>query len=50
MVLVETMLESSYLMNTKSHIFKMFNLNMVSSNTMGFRVTMVDHMSLCNVG
>ena len=24
----------------------MFNLNMVSSNTMEFRVTMVDHMNL----
>ena len=48
MVLVETMLVPRYLMNTKSDFIKMFNLNMVSSNTMGFMVTMamVDHMHL----
>ena len=29
---------------------KYLNLNMVYSNTMGIRVNMVDHMSLCSHG
>ena len=39
-----------YLMNMKSDFIKKFNLNMVTSNTMGFRVTMVDYMYLWAVG
>ena len=44
------MMVSRYLMNMKSDFIKMFNLNMVPSNTMEFRVTMVDHMYLWAVG
>ena len=46
--MVDIMLVSRYLINTKSDFIKMFNLNIVYTNAMGFRVTMamVDHMHL----
>ena len=49
MVLEDTILVSRYLMAMKSNFIKMSNLTMMYSNTMGIRVTMVDHMSLCTV-
>ena len=50
MVLENTMVGLRYLMKTKSDFIKMSNLNLGSSNTMGFRVMMVDNMYLWAVG
>ena len=50
MVLEDIMVRSDILMNPNYMFIKYINPNMVSSNTMGIRVNMVDHMSLCNHG
>ena len=50
MVLEDTIVVVEILMKSDYMLTRYNDPNMVSSNTMGFRVTMVDHMSLCNVG
>ena len=50
MVLEDTMMGSRYPVKSKSDFIKMSNLNMESSSTMGFRVTMVGHMYLWALG
>ena len=46
MWLEDIMMWSIYLMYSEFDLIKMSNLNMGSSNNMGFRVIMVDHMYL----
>ena len=50
MVMEDTMMGLRYLVKSDLNFIKKSNLNMESSNTMGFRVSMVDHMYLCAVG
>ena len=50
MVLAYIMLRSRYLKKYESDLTKINYPNMGYSNTMGFRVTMVDHMYLWAVG
>ena len=50
MVLADIMLRSRYLMKSESDLTKINYPNMGYSNTMGFRVTMGDHMCLWAVG
>ena len=50
MVLEDTMSGSRYLVESKLDFIKKSNLNMESSNTMGFRAHMGDHMYLCAMG
>ena len=48
MVLEETMLLFDIFTKSDYVFTRYFDLIMMSSNTMGTRVTMVDHMSLCS--
>ena len=50
MVLEDTMVVVEILMKSDYMLTRYNDPNMVSSNTMGFRVNMVDHMSLCSLG
>ena len=49
-VLVGTMLISRYLIKSNYMFIKYNGPNMVCTNTIGFRVTMGDNMSLCSPG
>ena len=50
MVLVDTMLRSLYKMKSNLDLTKIFYPNMEVSNTIGFRITMGDHMYLWTMG
>ena len=50
MVLEDTLVMLYILMKSDYVFIKYLDPNMVSSNTMGFRLNMVDHMSLCSMG
>ena len=50
MVLEYIMVRLNILVKSDYMFIKYINPNMVSSNTMGFRVNMVDHMYLCSLG
>ena len=50
MVLEYIMVRLNILVKSDYVLPKYLNLNMVYSNTMGIKVNMVDHMSLCSHG